>query len=277
MIYPAAMGWLPQLPDARDFHSEHDAVKDLAPKAVVDAPVLTRVDLRQWCSPIEDQSSIGSCSAHAAVGLLEFMERKAFGKHVDASRLFVYKVTRNLMGVKGDTGGYLRTAMKALSLVGAPPEANYPYVVSRFDAEPGAFVYSLAGNYKSIKYFRIDLPGSSAATTLQNLKATLAGGLPVMFGFSCYNSIFNVGADGKIPYPVAGDGLAGGHAVDMVGYDDGIQIATNTGAFLIRNSWGTSWGMKGYGWLPYAYVLNGLADDFWAIQSQAWVDTGAFG
>jgi len=78
--------------------------------------------------------------------------------------------------------------------------------------------------------------------------------------------------------------VVGGHAVVAVGYDDNMKIKnTNpgdvetTGAFLIRNSWGTRWGDGGYGWLPYDYVLRRLAVDWWSLLKNEWIDTGTFG
>jgi C1A family cysteine protease len=103
-----------------------------------------------------------------------------------------------------------------------------------------------------------------------------------MFGFTVYNSISQAATTGQIPFPVRTDRVAGGHAMMVVGYDDAIKIKhtdadqPTTGAFLIRNSWGTSWGMAGYGYLPYQYVLNGLAVDWWVMLKSDWVNTGAF-
>jgi C1A family cysteine protease len=105
-----------------------------------------------------------------------------------------------------------------------------------------------------------------------------------MFGFSVYSSIDQAGKTGKIPFPVKGEKLLGGHAVMAVGYDDRMKIQNEspggpetTGAVLIRNSWGTKWGDRGYGWLPYEYVLRELALDWWSLVKAEWIDTGEFG
>ena len=296
-----AMGWLPDYPDIRDvtFQSERvpsklqalgqPSVKQMLAKvgATTSAPAAlpASVDLRPWCSPIEDQKTIGSCTAHAGVGLVEYFERRAFGKHLDASRLFLYKVTRNLLKWTGDTGAFLRSTMYALTLFGVPPEEYYPYNIADFDKEPSAFCYAFGQSYQAISYYRLDPPGTTRSNLLTQIKTYLANGLPSMFGFTVYSSISQANTNGgKIPYPTPGERVLGGHAIDAVGYDDNLKIKnTNaggietTGALLIRNSWGTGWGSAGYGWLPYKYVLDGLATDWWSLIKSEWIDTGQFG
>lgn len=215
-------------------------------------------------------------------GVVEYYERRAFGRHIDGSRLFVYKVTRNLLGLTGDTGAYLRSTMGALSLFGLPPERYWPYDIAKFDLEPSAFCYAFGQNYGALKYFRVDTPGKAKATVLSDIKAQVAAGLPAMFGFTVYASMRNPAHAGEIPLPTGGEQVLGGHAIVAVGYDDGKAITNpgggkpTTGAFLIRNSWGTGWGQGGYGWLPYDYVTTGLAEDWWVLVSARWTDTGAF-
>ncbi len=295
------MGWRPDYPDFRDYTidrseatpkskavGQEDSLKTMFTKMGVGKPSRAKqpasTDLREWCSPIEDQGQIGSCTANAGVAIVEYFEKRAFGKHIDASRLFLYKVTRNLMKETGDTGAYLRSAMGSLVLFGVPPEEYWPYNVQDFDVEPPGFCYSFAQNYQAIKYYRLDPPGTSPEVLLNRIKTNLIAGLPSMFGFTVYSSIAQAdGNAGKIPYPTPGERIEGGHAVAAFGYDDTIKIQnTNpkgietTGAFLIRNSWGTGWGDHGYGWLPYDYVTTGLAVDWWSMIKSEWVNTGMF-
>jgi len=280
------MGWLPDYPDFRDYTEEHEGIKGiLAPTGVLKARARSpvSVDLRPWCSLIEDQGSLGSCTAHAGGGLVEYYEKRAFGKYIDSSRLFLYKVTRNLLHWKGDTGAFLRSTMGALVLFGIPPEEYWPYTVDDFDQEPPAFCYAFAQNYQTIKYYRHDPPGTPKEVLLERKKAYLASGHPSMFGFTVYNSIDQADKTGKIPYPCKGERIEGGHAVAAVGYDDKMKIKNagpcgieTTDALLMRNSWGEAWGEAGYGWLPYEYVLRGLAEDYWSILKKEWVDTGVF-
>ena len=278
------MGWLPDYPDFRDYTLDHKKIKPMAKKIGIAEPVKKDIpdsaDLRPWCPPIENQGSLGSCTANAGVGIMEYYERRASGKYIDASRLFLYKVTRNLLNWTGDTGASLRTTMGAMVLFGVPPEEYWPYEIADFDKEPTAFCFAFAQNYQAIQYVRLDPPGTPKDDLLGRIKTMIAAGLPSMFGFTVYSSIDQAGVDGKIPYPCEGEKIVGGHAVVAVGYDDKVKIKNtlcgkgSTGAFLIRNSWGTSWGEQGYGWLPYDYVLTGLAIDWWTLIKLEWVDTG---
>ncbi len=280
-VHGMGLGWHRDIPDVRDHTLESDSVTKILTKSSPLKTVVKKmpkaIDLRKWCSPIENQGALGSCTAHAGVGMLEYYERRTTGKHLDGSRLFLYKVTRQLLGFTGDDGAYLRDTMKAMVLFGVPPEKYWPYVEDKFNEDPGSFCFSFAQSYQALDYYRLDPSGLTPEQILDSVKRNLAAELPAMFGFSVYSSIPPLGdGKGEIPFPIRGDSLEGGHAVLAVGYDDAKKIAGKTGALLIRNSWGTGWGDKGYGWLPYAYVLHGLADDFWSMVRAEFINTDLF-
>jgi len=295
MIGKNGLGWIPDYPDFRDYTEDTAEVKEILKPSGLPHPTAGKksrkwpslpaaVDLREWCPPIEDQGQIGSCTAQAGVGVIEYYERKAFGRHIDASRLFLYKVTRNLMKMKGDTGAYLRSTIGAMVLFGVPPEEYWPYTGDDkgFDNEPPAFCYSFAQNYKTITYYRHDPPSATPEAIINKVKTYLAAGHPAMFGFTVYSSVEQASDTGKIPFPSRRDKIEGGHAVVTVGYDDKIEIKNRysdeetVGALLVRNSWGKDWGENGYGWLPYEYIKKGLAEDFWSVLKKEWIDTGEF-
>jgi len=292
-------GWLPPMFDYRDYDPETEEITQLSTemdlKPGAPAPAIPNVvDLRQWCSAVENQGGLGSCSAHAGVGMVEYFENRAFGRHIEGSRLFTYKTTRNLMGVLGDTGAWLRTVMASLAHCGLPDERYWPYTTNKhpgpsgdrrtFDEEPTQFVYAIADNYEALKYFCHDPLGKNIPKdrVLATVKLYLAHGIPSMFGFYGFPSFGYSDVKGGAPLPCPGERPVWAHAILAVGYDDS-KVITNThcnvkskGAILFRNSWGAGWGDKGYGWLPYDYVIKNWALDFWSLLRMKWLDTKNF-
>jgi len=276
-----ATGWKPSLPDFRDYTDSTNEITDILKFSAYKNYNL--VDLRPQCSPIENQGEIGSCTAMALAGIIEYNQRRYHGKHINCSKLFMYKTTRNLAGETGDVGAYIRTAMKSLVLCGTPPEEYWPYEESEYDLEPDAFAYAVAENYKAAQYFCIDkdIDNSTGATVLAKVKRLLSRKIPLMFGFYGFDSFEDTSTPGNIPFP-GEEEAKWGHAVVAVGFDDNRVITSDLtgnstrGALLIRNSWGTAWGYEGYGWLPYKYVQEKLAFDFWGLVSMDWIDTDQF-
>lgn len=278
------MGWIPDVPSVQDYTWNHAAVQPLLAKTALIAGTAapSRVDLRPYCPPVWDQQELGACTAHASAAMIGYFEKRAIGRAIDVSRMFIYKATRDLTGATGDSGAHLRTTMEALAIFGAPPERYWPYdgrpasANQRLDAEPTAFCYAFARSFASTAYFRLDPAHMTAEQVLGNIKAHLATGFPSIFGFPAYDEYMNAGTDGKVAIPGRGSCLNGGHANLAVGYDDQLTMGSDTGALLVRNSWGLTWGMQGYGWLSYKYVTEGLAVDWWTVVKQSWVDTGKF-
>jgi len=243
-------GWIPDLPDQRDrmFAAAPSTMGALPP----------RVDLRPSCPPVYDQGSLGSCTANAIAGALQFDEIKQ--QETDAftpSRLFIYYNERVIEGtVDEDSGAMLRDGIKSVANQGAPHETLWPYRVSQFRTKPSAAAYRDAAGHQAVLYQRVP-------RTIDQFKGCLADGYPFVFGFSVYESFESaaVARSGVVPMPRPRESLLGGHAVLAVGYDDA------SGRFIVRNSWGPGWGQAGYCTMPYAYLLDGgLSDDFWTVR-----------
>jgi C1A family cysteine protease len=243
-------GWVPDLPDHRDLMYR-------APARVVGA-LPRSVDLRPGCPAVYDQGQLGSCTANAIAAALQFDQIKQKVDDVFApSRLFIYYNERVIENtVDEDSGAMIRDGIKSVAKDGAPHESLWPYDISKFQNKPTPPAYADAAKHRAILYQRLD-------QTVQQLKGCLASGYPFVFGFSVYESFESdaVAKTGKVPMPKPKEKQLGGHAVLAVGYD------TPTKRFLVRNSWGITWGMGGYFTIPEAYLTDSnLADDFWTIK-----------
>lgn len=242
------LGWLPDLPDQRD-------IMYAAPMSVM-LQLPAAVDLRTQCPPVYDQGHLGSCTANALTGAYEFDLKKQQKQDFMPSRLFVYYNERALINtVNSDSGAYIRDGIKTMNLQGVCPEKDWVYDIAKFTVKPSTQCYTEAKTCQVKSYQRL-------VNSLNQLKGCLADGFPFVFGFTVYESFFSdqVKKTGMVPMPKPDEKVEGGHAVCAVGYDDSKSV------FIVRNSYGTNWGAKGYFYMPYAYITSNLCSDFWTIR-----------
>jgi C1A family cysteine protease len=243
-------GWVRDLPDQRDHLYA-------APVAFLTAlPPL--VDLRPNCPPIYDQGQLGSCTANGIGGAIQFERMKQnLSPNFVPSRLFVYYNERVIEHtVNTDSGAQIRDGIKSVAKQGDCPETEWPYDITKFTVKPPTRCYTDAVKYRAVQYQKL-------VQDINQMKGCLASGYPFVFGFTVYESFESnaVASSGVVPMPQPSEQVVGGHCVDAVGYDDSQQ------RFIVRNSWGTSWGMNGYCTMPYAYLTDpNLASDFWTIR-----------
>jgi C1A family cysteine protease len=251
-------GWIKDLPDSRDLLFAASPV--LAAK-----PLPKSADLRPGCPPVYDQGQVGSCIANSIAGAFEFAQKKQQLIDFMPSRLFIYYNERVIEHTTGqDAGAQIRDGIKTVVKQGVPPESDWPYSenMSAVTEKPKPLAYTDATQHKIIAYHRIS--AASAVAFLKLMKSCLADGYPFVFGFEVYSSFegAQVAKTGILHMPdKRKEKVVGGHAVMAAGYDDKKK------AVLVRNSWGTGWGIKGYFWMPYAYISSSaLCSDFWTIR-----------
>jgi C1A family cysteine protease len=241
----------PDTPDARDWMFDDKL------SAVIPAKLPKSVDLRSQMPAVVDQGNLGSCTANAIAGAFQYSQIKQQIEVFPPSRLFVYYNERLLEGtVNQDAGAYIRDGIKTLKTYGVCPETLWPYIISQFKVKPSDAAYTQAQLHTALSYYRVN-------TTATDVKTALAAGFPVIVGFTVYNSFLSYATSltGIMQMPKPRERILGGHAVLIVGYNDAKQ------QFIVRNSWGTSWGVKGHFFMPYAYVTPSLTSDFWAVQT----------
>jgi C1A family cysteine protease len=243
-------GWAPDLPDHRDhvYSAPLPVLVKLPPKK----------DLRSGCPPVYDQGQLGSCTANAISGAIQFEQKKQKVITFMPSRLFIYYNERVMEGtVNSDAGAQIRDGVKSVANIGVCPETEWPYNINKFADKPTPKCDTDAKKCQAVGYQRLD------SSDLNQLKGCIASGYPFIFGFTVYDAFESqqVAKTGVLNMPGPKEKVQGGHAVLAVGYDDATQ------RFTVRNSWGKDWGIKGYFTIPYSYLTTtNLADDFWTIR-----------
>jgi C1A family cysteine protease len=243
-------GYIPDLPDHRDhlYAAPLDQIHALP----------SSVDLRPGCPVVYDQGPLGSCTANAIAAAIQFDRMKQGLPDFTPSRLFIYYNERAMEGtIDYDSGAMIRDGVKSVNRQGACSEPEWPYYIDSFRDRPSDLCYQQAQLDRAVGYQRV-------TRDLTQIRACLASGFPMIFGFTVYESFESsqVARDGIVPMPHRKERVLGGHAVLAVGYDDGPK------RFIIRNSWGPEWAVKGYCTMPYEYLTNrGLSSDFWTIRT----------
>jgi C1A family cysteine protease len=250
-------GWKPDLP--------HFGLKFEKPAGVV---LQKSMDRRPQFPAVYDQEDLGSCTANALAGVIEFDLMRQKLPVFTPSRLFIYyqeRVEEN--SVASDSGATLHDGVQAVATWGVPPETVWPYDTVKFATLPSNAAYEQALKFKAVSYMSIN-------QSLNDMKACLVSGYGFVFGFTVYESFESAGvaSTGVVPMPENGEQTLGGHAVVCVGYNDGPKVVNGIPAqhFVVRNSWGSAWGVQGYAFFPYAYLTNGsLCDDLWKVTAIA--------
>lgn len=244
----AGYGWRPSLPDPRDLIADPFGL-DVKPE----------VDPRAQMPAVEDQGQLGSCTANAIAGAIAYDDRLNGGSGALPSRLDIYWGERKIEGSlgHGDTGAFGRDGFKWAHTVGTIPEAEWPYKIAKFEETPPLAVERRKiGAYKAVR------------RSLHDFKRVLSNQQTIAFGFSVYESFESpeVARTGIVPVPdPTHEQMLGGHEVLLVGY-----LADHPEHALVRNSWGTGWGIGGYCLMPWQILLDrSLSSDFRTIYRPA--------
>jgi len=261
-------GLLPMTPDQYanvPLFSKEAFQSKLGEKAVTVAPQNYTI----LSPPVRDQGQIGSCTAFCGAEtceILQFYKSGSAGTSwLNLSPAFVYYCERVLIlkqKITADNGAYMVDIPQALHAYGDCPEKDYPY-----PSGDKSTAYKTAPSSTAVSDAIPNETGPTYAMVAQgdvaSAKLLIANNTPVMMGFNVYDTssytLFEGLNTNKYVYNpltssgalVSGAKLLGGHATPLVGYDDN-YLGFGIGAFLVENSWGTSWGNNGYFYIPYS-------------------------
>lgn len=254
------LGWTPDLPDPRDRKVEvlqggGDGSDD---------PAVWEIQEEDRDEGDSETTDGVTSSAIAVICLVDWVSRRLRGERLDGSPEFLSQLTKPVCGCVGATT--LRDTIKTLRRYGAPPRGRGDTTHRLQGQTPDPRDFAFARDYAGLRYRRIDDTAASPEVVLQRLRQRLRQGAPCVFGFTAFDSI---GSGPWVPFTPDRSIVLGGAAVIATGYDDTTRGPNGRGALRVRSCWGADWGDGGYGWLPYDFVTQGLARDFWELSFDA--------
>lgn len=277
------LGWSRDLPDTRDLRPESDAVRrmlrTLATRRSSRTNRPTQVDWREYLAEREVAESAATtpaflASARACAELAQYFERRASGQLREPSASFLHCVTQRVHHRALDEPAELRSVLKTLARFGVPPETLWkPGKNQAFPATLDPILFGYAREWAELQYVRLDAPEATGALVLRVVKSFLAAGFVSVFGSVLPNTL---ALDGQVSYPTRQESATSPQALLAVGYDDQYRWRSQKGALCVKGYFDSRWGEAGCGWLPYRYVEERLACDFWTLLRTDWLHSGEF-
>jgi hypothetical protein len=215
----------------------------------------TEVNLIPRFPPIRNQGRRGTCVAHAATAMREFMMNDT---SVNFSEQFLYFCCKNNDGIPEQSGTYIDVAFDCLVNYGICKEDTWPYNSEQKSNEGQGPAPS--GAYPEAERYKIAGYEEYNNEDIDAICAILSAGIPMVFGVPVFPSWGNYATQtqGKVFMPLPNETPEGGHAMILVGYNRAAN-SPGGGYFIFRNSWGEVWANNspytpGYGTIPFAYV-----------------------
>lgn len=229
--------------------------KDYLFSTQVDATYLSFGDLPERIDPrnhpefsngwlqTENQGQIGSCQGQALTENIEYCYTVATGNVLQFSRMFAYLESQKFDNIRSDSGSTLSGGTKAVKQSGICRESIAPYP----DRYPGHSWVTQAMREEASKY---KLLSHTNMSSVDQIKAFIGSGIGIVQIGISWNGSMSPSSNGTISSFSAGGG--GGHSVTFTGYvpDSDVGARSSAGYWLLmKNSWGTRWGVKGFAYV----------------------------
>lgn len=218
---------------------------DLDEEYVAIESIASSIDLRSHFTSIKNQGEMGACSVFSLVSIFEYILKKNKQQESDLSEQFVYYNARKIHQMTDcDCGSSLYDVVQTMKKEGVCLEKLFPYDPKSVSLAPSDAAYSDALS-------RVVLKAKTVKRSLKDIKSALCEGYPVAISLKIFDSF--EAYDGFVRVPSEDEienATSGNHAMVICGYDD------ETRFFVVRNSWGTRFGDRGYCYIPYGYIDN---------------------